>query len=197
MFTREINLPDVTEFRRAGRDMKLELSKLSPAILSELVLHGLASTVGDAASAAASGTYETTKKEGAPDWKVLSKQEKFKFATERALAIAEFGESLMLKRYDRLLEGEWTATRASVPGLTTLEERMAEVVMAKMPFEKGVKKADKVKEAWEKFLTFEQPVRDRVRKIAQGMIDADIKARQELAALDFDLGELGESDPGF
>jgi len=194
MFTIQIELPDVIEFKRAGRDMKLELSKLSPYIIGQLALCGFASTVGDAASAAASGVYETTKKEGAPDWKVLSKQEKADFTLARGPAIAEYGESLMLKRYDRLLEGEWTATRATVPGLTTLEERMAEVVMAKMTFEKGAKKADKVKEAWEKFLTFEQPVRDRVRKIAQGMIDADIKARQELAALDFDLGEL---DPGF
>jgi hypothetical protein len=49
-FKIEIELPDWCEFVRAGQEMQLPVTHLPPAILAELVLHGIAQKVGDAAA---------------------------------------------------------------------------------------------------------------------------------------------------
>lgn len=189
---RTINLPETVTFRRAGYDMTVPMESLPDHILAELVAHGLAQTIGDAASAATSGVYESGRTDGEPDWKALPKADKSAFAMQNALRIAEFGAALMAKRLERLQAGEWTAARVGGGGLSEEEERCARFVADRMDFPKGTKIAEKVKAGWARFGELADAKRDKVMALVRDEIAAERAAAERAAkvAAALDLGDL-------
>lgn len=176
MFKIEVELPETVEFRRAGYDMAVRLTDFPPEILAQAVAHGLVQTIGDAASAAASGHYETNRPDDSPDWKTLPKADKAKWATEHALAIAEYGKALMDKRIDALLSGEWASRVAAVAGLEPAQTEIADYMLAQGMVDrpKGLKRAEVLKATWE---AFEEADADTQAAIRAGLEASKLAAK--------------------
>ena len=123
MTTIQRTLTLVQEYNIVARGFNLPLASetLSDEVLAQAIAHGLQQTIADAASAAASGHYETNRLEGAPDWKALSADERKRHATNNAMAVAEYGKLLMEKRIAALQAGEWTTRAPGAPGMSALE----------------------------------------------------------------------------
>ena len=185
-----ITLPEVVVFTRAGHEMSVALSELPETIVADLVSHGVVQTVGDAASAASGVTYDGGKRNDQAPWSKLSTAQKNDFTTNNAGEIAQTGLALMSKRWDALKSGEWRSQRASAPGLTALDERCAELIAGKMTFEKGTRKPEKIKAAWEVFGGLDKTKQDAVRGMAQGQLDREAAERTALASLDIDLTDF-------
>lgn len=185
-----ITLPETLQFRRAGHDMEVPLSALPPQIIADLVAHGIVQTVGDAASAASGVAYDAQKGKNENPWKDLTPAQKNAFTESHATDIAKVGHALMAKRWESLASGEWKAPRAATAGLSTLEERIADIIAGKMTFDKGVRKPEKIKAAWEVFETMTGETSDKVRKLAQAQLDREAADRRALAELDIDLTDF-------
>lgn len=75
---------------RAGVSIEIDIAKLSPEIIANLIRHGLTQKIGDAAAASA------------------------KLAAESNLPQSDVALSLMSKVRDALLAGDWGVTRAAI-----------------------------------------------------------------------------------
>lgn len=179
-----IELPESLTFKRAGHDLTVALD-FSPEVIRQAVLHGLTQTIGDAASAAAQGCYETSKPAGAADWKALTAQEKKDWSTANAMNVAAYGLVLMEKRIAALREHGWEARREATAGLDDFQEACARLVMARMTFDKGVKTADRVKAGWAKYESLPAEQRDKVAGLAKAAVERARAEREALAGLDF------------
>jgi hypothetical protein len=181
-----ITLPDSFTFTRAGHELTVKLD-FSPAVLAQAVLHGLTQTIGDAASAAASGAYETSRKpdDGKADWKALTAQERKDWTTANGMNVSAYGLVLMEKRINALRESGWEARRDPAAGLDEFQEACARLVMARMSFDKGVKTADRIKAGWAKYESLDAETQDKVAGLARAAVERARAEREALAGLDF------------
>jgi hypothetical protein len=120
-------LPETIVVMARGHVLEVDASALSPEIIAQAVEHGLRQTISDAASAAASGAYETQRDDGEPDWKALSDKERKAWTTDNGRAVADHGLILMQKRVDALMRGDWQTRTQSVPGMSDLEAMAVKV----------------------------------------------------------------------
>ena len=153
MPTITIELPDTFTFKRAGFEKTVTLAEYPAHIIALAVQEGLKSTIGDAASAAASGHYETNRGDDTPDWATLSAADRKAWSVKHAMEIAEFGAALMDKRDDTLKAGDWTMRAPAVAGLSADESEVAEYMLTARMVEapKGMKRGDKLKAVWDAF----------------------------------------------
>lgn len=160
-----LTLPETVAFRRAGYDMEIRLADFPAEILAQAVPHGLIQTIGDAASAAASGHYETNRADGSPDWKGLDKAAKSAWTLTHAAAIAEYGRALMEKRIDGLKAGDWAVRATAVAGLAPEESEVAEYMLAQGMVDrpKGAKRQDVVRAVWEAFTGLDDDTQAAIR----------------------------------
>lgn len=128
----KITLPDTIAIAARGHELAVDASKLAPEIIAQAVEHGLRQTIADAASAAASGAYESAREDGEPDWKALSDKERKTWTADNAQAIADYGRVLMEKRIDALMRGDWVTRVAAVAGMSDLEAMAVKVADEQM-----------------------------------------------------------------
>jgi len=178
-----ITLPESFVVQARGEELPVPIAGLSPEVIAQAVLHGIKQTVSDAASAAASGAYEIARKDDEPDWAKLSAAARKTWATSNGMRIAEYGAALMQKRVDALQSGEWTSRASAAPGMSRLDETIADLLATKMTFEKGTTKKDKLRAAFEAFEGLGAKVQAKVKAMAEARIERE-KAE---AALDIDL----------
>ena len=164
-FDKTLTLPAAITFKRAGYDMTVRLEDLPAAILAQAVAHGITQTVGDAASAAASGHYETNRPDDSPDWKQLPKADKAKWALEHAMQIAEYGKALMDKRVDALAAGEWQSRAPAAAGLEPDQAEIADYMLGQGMVDrpKGAKRADVLRMTWEAFTGLDADTQAAIR----------------------------------
>jgi hypothetical protein len=174
MTTFTIKLPKTFSFTRAGYEKTIAPDSFPPEILALAVLEGLKSTIGDAASAAASGHYETNRGDDTPDWSALPASDKRTYTIANVSGIAEYGNALMDKRIDTLMAGDWTSRSPAVAGLSADQSEVADYMLAAGMIEapKGMKRGDKLRAVWEAFEA--QPA------TVQATIRAQIEAKKGL-----------------
>lgn len=78
---------NIHSFTRAGVEMSIDISKLTPDIIEQLIRHGLTQKIGDAAANAKA------------------------VATETGVPIADVAKAMMEKVRDALLAGDWGTVR--------------------------------------------------------------------------------------
>lgn len=179
-----IKLPDTFEIAARGETLELNVTALSADILAQAVLHGLKQTVADAASAAASGAYETQRGAGEADWKALGAEEKKAWSSANVSRIVEHSRVLMLKRMDALKEGDWQTRASAAPGLSQFDEYIGELVAGKLSFAKGTRKPEKVEAGLAKYATLDADTQAKVKQLVKARIERERAER----ALDIDLG---------
>lgn len=87
-------MTSVHTFTRAGVEMSIDIAKLSPEIIDQLIRHGLTQKIGDAAANAKA------------------------IAAETKSTVAEAAEGMMMKVRDALLAGEWGTVRTGGAGIS-------------------------------------------------------------------------------
>ena len=180
---REILGGNEYSFSARGQKIRVDIPSLSDAILAQAALHGLKQTISDAASNAAGSAYDGQKSESDPAWKDTDAKAKRTWATSNATLVEQEASALMDKRLAALMEGDWTTRASAAPGMSKFEEYAAELVAGKMPFEKGTKKAERLKAGLAKYEELPQESKDKVGKL----VKARIEREREEAAMDIDL----------
>lgn len=160
-----LKLEPVVAFRRAGYDMEINLADFPAEVLAQAVAHGLIQTIGDAASAAASGHYETNRPDESGDWKSLTKADRAAWSLNHAMDIAAYGKALMEKRIDGLKAGDWATRSPAVAGLAPDESEIADFMLSQGMVErpKGAKRADVLRATWEAFTGLDNDTQDAIR----------------------------------
>lgn len=100
-------MSNIHTFTRAGVEMSIDVSKLSPTMIDNLIRHGLTQKIGDAAANAKA------------------------VATETGVPVADTAKALMEKVRDALLAGEWGVTRdgSGVSEETAIQRKITREVL--------------------------------------------------------------------
>lgn len=87
-------MTSIHSFTRAGVEMSIDIKKLSPEIIDQLVRHGLTQKIGDAAANAKAVALET------------------------GVSVADAAKAMMEKVRDALLAGDWGTVRTGGGGVS-------------------------------------------------------------------------------
>lgn len=125
-----VNVPAIElAVESRGVTVAVDLAKVPPVVLTQLVLHGVKQKVADAASQSALDAWYAVKGENAP--KPSRDVMKDFTAGAGAKKVAEYTEAAMVKARDALYEGKWMVREAGGTRTSWTETQGIAIGMAK------------------------------------------------------------------
>ena len=165
--------------------VEIDVTKLSPEILTQLALHGLKQKVADSAAGAASVAC------GA-DWEKMTTSERRDWVADNGKKIAESAKGLMQNVVTNLTNGDWGVQRSGGAGLDPVMAMIVKIIrpMVKDAKPEQYKNADPATRTKYCISAFEQQpedVQQKLREQAEARIAAEQAARKATAKLSIEL----------